>query len=203
VAAPTGPAVLPASQDTLARTATPIIRNVFRQHRHLLLLHRRQLLQAAPKPRPQRAAPSHPHLRRVRPRPAPVPAPRQLQLTIGSACEPSCFVASTLPLIHGFRSGDSYTQTGFDITGTQPAIGNPLGNPTYPGYTATGGANWIDAATVTYNHSIVLTYNFAYGGATIDGTCFFFEFLSVSSLTSHSEPCGSVHAHCPLTYGPG
>ena len=29
-------------------------------------------------------------------------------------------------------SGDSYTQTGFELNGTQPAIGNPLGNPPYP-----------------------------------------------------------------------
>lgn len=29
-------------------------------------------------------------------------------------------------------SGDSYTQTGFEITGTSPAVGNPLGNPPYP-----------------------------------------------------------------------
>jgi len=67
-----------------------------------------------------------------------------------------------------FSFGDSYTQTGFDISGTPPAPDNPLGNPAYPGWTATGGPNWIDAATVTYNHSLVLTYNFAYGGATID-----------------------------------
>ena len=29
-------------------------------------------------------------------------------------------------------SGDSYTQTGFEVNGTQPSIGNPLGNPPYP-----------------------------------------------------------------------
>lgn len=37
-----------------------------------------------------------------------------------------------------FSFGDSYTQTGFDISGTLPAVGNALGNPTYPGYTACG-----------------------------------------------------------------
>jgi hypothetical protein len=36
------------------------------------------------------------------------------------------------------------------------------------GYTATGGENWVDVATVKYNHSTVLTYNLAVGGATID-----------------------------------
>ncbi|KAI0046451.1 carbohydrate esterase family 16 protein [Auriscalpium vulgare] len=67
-----------------------------------------------------------------------------------------------------FSFGDSYTQTGFNISSTAPASGNPLGNPAYPGYTAVGGVNWIDQATTVSNHSVVLTYNFAYGGATID-----------------------------------
>uniref|UniRef100_A0A0W0FWY4 CBM1 domain-containing protein n=1 Tax=Moniliophthora roreri TaxID=221103 RepID=A0A0W0FWY4_MONRR len=67
-----------------------------------------------------------------------------------------------------FSFGDSYTQTGFEINGTAPAPGNPLGNPDYPGWTATGGENWVDYGTTVYNKSLVLTYNFAYGGATID-----------------------------------
>ncbi|KAJ3714817.1 hypothetical protein C8R42DRAFT_682429 [Lentinula raphanica] len=67
-----------------------------------------------------------------------------------------------------FSFGDSYTQTGFLTNLTLPAPGNPLGNPAYPGYTATGGANWLDFDTTTYNTSLVLTYNYAYGGATID-----------------------------------
>ena len=33
-----------------------------------------------------------------------------------------------------------------------------------------GGVNWIDVATVQFNHSLVLTYNYAYGGATIDAS---------------------------------
>lgn len=28
--------------------------------------------------------------------------------------------------------------------------------------------NWVDVVTVKYNKSLTLTYNFAYGGATID-----------------------------------
>ncbi|KAK7032144.1 hypothetical protein VNI00_013318 [Paramarasmius palmivorus] len=67
-----------------------------------------------------------------------------------------------------FSFGDSYTQTGFEIDGATPTVGNPLGNPPYPGWTATGGENWVDYGTTTYNKSLVLTYNFAYGGATID-----------------------------------
>jgi len=65
-------------------------------------------------------------------------------------------------------SGDSYTQTGFDPTGTLPWTGNVLGNPPYPGFTATGGENWVDFVTTRYNKSLILTYNYAYGGATID-----------------------------------
>ena len=32
------------------------------------------------------------------------------------------------------------------------------------------GANWIDLTTVEYNSSLTYTYNFAYGGATINAT---------------------------------
>ncbi|EUC62325.1 carbohydrate-binding module family 1 protein [Rhizoctonia solani AG-3 Rhs1AP] len=48
--------------------------------------------------------------------------------------------SSTTPagVKYWFSFGDSYTQTGFDINGTKPTVGNPLGNPTYPGYTACG-----------------------------------------------------------------
>ncbi|KAJ7026683.1 hypothetical protein C8F04DRAFT_1238539 [Mycena alexandri] len=67
-----------------------------------------------------------------------------------------------------FSFGDSYTQTGFNITtGPLPSSGNPMGNPAYPGDTATPGENWIDVATTKYNHSLVLTYNFGYSGATV------------------------------------
>ncbi|KAH8110570.1 hypothetical protein DFH11DRAFT_1514184 [Phellopilus nigrolimitatus] len=69
-----------------------------------------------------------------------------------------------------FSFGDSYTQTGFEPNETLPAIGNPLGNPPYPGYTAVGGVNWIDVITVQYNNSLILTYNYAYGGATINAS---------------------------------
>lgn len=67
-------------------------------------------------------------------------------------------------------SGDSYTDTGFDINGTQPSPNNPLGNPAYPSYTLSGGPNYIDFLTVKYNHSLVLSYNFAMSGATISDT---------------------------------
>ncbi|KAK6983963.1 carbohydrate esterase family 16 protein [Favolaschia claudopus] len=94
------------------------------------------------------------------------------------------FIASSLSLVDGFNPtatssqslrpaywfsfGDSYTQTGFNITtGPLPSPGNPLGNPAYPGDTATPGENWIDVATTKSNHSLVLTFNFAFSGATV------------------------------------
>ncbi|KAF2205557.1 hypothetical protein GQ43DRAFT_362154 [Delitschia confertaspora ATCC 74209] len=67
-----------------------------------------------------------------------------------------------------FVFGDSYTQTGFDVNGTQPNRANPLGNPTYPGWTSSNGPNWVGFLTTTYNQSYVQTYNLAYGGATVD-----------------------------------
>lgn len=69
-----------------------------------------------------------------------------------------------------FRSGDSYSQTGFDITGTKPSADNPLGNPTLPGWTASGGLNWVGFLVSQLNTSLTLSYNFAYGGATTDAT---------------------------------
>lgn len=69
---------------------------------------------------------------------------------------------------HAFIFGDSYTTTGFNQTGVQPTPTNPLGNPTYPGWTASNGPNWVDYLTVKYNASTLLTYNLAYGGATIN-----------------------------------
>lgn len=73
-----------------------------------------------------------------------------------------------IPPYSCYYSGDSYSQTGFNASGTLPSIGNPLGNPPYPGGTAVGGANWVDLLTTTNNNSLILTYNFAWGGATID-----------------------------------
>ncbi|PVF95862.1 hypothetical protein CPB86DRAFT_875328 [Serendipita vermifera] len=70
-----------------------------------------------------------------------------------------------------FSFGDSYTQTGFTVTGTQPSTSNAFGNPTYPGYTACGSyPNWIDYAAVTLNSTFVKVFNHAYGGAMIDAS---------------------------------
>lgn len=41
-------------------------------------------------------------------------------------------------------SGDSYSQTGFDVTMTLPSAAedNILGNPPFPGWTTSGGYNY-------------------------------------------------------------
>jgi phospholipase/lecithinase/hemolysin len=66
--------------------------------------------------------------------------------------------------------GDSYTTPSFNVSGVQPAGGGPLGNPqpNGPGYTSSNGPNWVDFLTTKYNESLLLTYNLAYGGATVD-----------------------------------
>ncbi|ROT38289.1 fungal cellulose binding domain-containing protein [Sodiomyces alkalinus F11] len=66
------------------------------------------------------------------------------------------------------RSGDSYSQTGFNIDGAKPSPSNPIGNPPLPGWTASGGLNWSGFMPTHYNASTLLTYNLAYGGATTD-----------------------------------
>lgn len=66
--------------------------------------------------------------------------------------------------------GDSYSQTGFEINGTHPSAANPLGNPALPGYTASGGLDWVGFEVTEYNASLLLSYNLAYGGATVDAS---------------------------------
>lgn len=66
------------------------------------------------------------------------------------------------------NSGDSYTSTVFNIHGEQPNPGNPLGNPPYPGSTSSGGPNYVDYLTTTYNESYIQTYNLGFGGGTVD-----------------------------------
>ncbi|KAF8992993.1 hypothetical protein BDQ17DRAFT_1432012 [Cyathus striatus] len=96
-----------------------------------------------------------------------------------STAVPSSTAASSAPVStptsvakgnYWFSFGDSYTQTGFDPTSTLPSVSNPFGNPPYPGYTATGGQNWVGYVTTEFNKSLLLTYNYAYGGATIDAS---------------------------------
>lgn len=88
---------------------------------------------------------------------------------------------------HAFIFGDSYTTTGFNASLTQPTPTNPLGNPTYPGYTAANGPNWVDYLTVKYNASTLLTYNLAYGGATINSALVAPYLPTVSSVAEQIE----------------
>lgn len=67
-------------------------------------------------------------------------------------------------------SGDSYSQTGFNVASTKPSSTNPLGNPAYPGYTSSGGPNWIGYLVKNYNATLLYSYNFADGGATVNAS---------------------------------
>ncbi|KAL3475185.1 GDSL lipase/esterase [Aspergillus californicus] len=93
----------------------------------------------------------------------------------------SCLVAGAIPMAlarpwrrqaadttYFFTFGNSYTQTGFSTTGEQPSYSNPVGNPALGTGTTTGGLNWVGYLTTEQNASLVLSYNLAIGGATID-----------------------------------
>jgi len=58
--------------------------------------------------------------------------------------------------------------TSFNALGPVPNDENPLGNPPFPGLTAVGGTNWVGYVTKTFNRSLLYTYNYAFGGATLD-----------------------------------
>ncbi|KAK0468880.1 hypothetical protein IW261DRAFT_1517326 [Armillaria novae-zelandiae] len=89
--------------------------------------------------------------------------------------------------------------TGFVTNGTLPAVGNPLGNPPYPGWTAVGGQNWVDYVTTADNTSFVLTYNLAYGGATISADLVTPYEPTVLSLTDQVNQFLSNYASKPST----
>ncbi|KAF2090049.1 carbohydrate esterase family 16 protein [Saccharata proteae CBS 121410] len=67
-----------------------------------------------------------------------------------------------------FVFGDSYTISSFNIGGSWPSLSNPLGNPPFPGYTTSGGVNWLGHLVSDYNATDVLAWNLASGGATVD-----------------------------------
>lgn len=56
------------------------------------------------------------------------------------------------------------------MTGAKPSPDNPLGNPPLPGWTASGGLNWVGFLVSQLNRSALLSYNFAYGGATTNAS---------------------------------
>ncbi|KAJ7811271.1 hypothetical protein B0H14DRAFT_2606616 [Mycena olivaceomarginata] len=79
------------------------------------------------------------------------------------------------PINFWFPFGDSYTSTSFNATSVLPNIHNPLGNPPSPGSPARefihpAGENYVGYDTVTFNKSVIFTYNYAYGGATINAS---------------------------------
>ncbi|BCS24928.1 SGNH/GDSL hydrolase family protein [Aspergillus puulaauensis] len=92
-----------------------------------------------------------------------------------------CLMAGAIPMVlaqprrrqaneltYFFTFGNSYTQTGFSTTGEQPSASNPMGNPALGTGTTTGGVNWVGYLTTEQNASLVLSYDLAIGGATID-----------------------------------
>ncbi|KAL8334183.1 hypothetical protein RB593_003724 [Gaeumannomyces tritici] len=66
--------------------------------------------------------------------------------------------------------GDSYSQTGFNLSLAKPSPQNPLGNPNLPGWTSSGGLNWVGFLASQLNASATYSYNLASGGATTDRT---------------------------------
>ncbi|KAJ4387613.1 hypothetical protein N0V93_008209 [Gnomoniopsis smithogilvyi] len=67
-----------------------------------------------------------------------------------------------------FTFGDSYTSIDFQVSGAQPNASNPIGNPALPGVDTDNGYNWVGYLVTTYNDSLVLAYDFAVAGATVD-----------------------------------
>ncbi|KAI1841271.1 hypothetical protein JX266_012507 [Neoarthrinium moseri] len=66
--------------------------------------------------------------------------------------------------------GDSYSTTGSWIGGDKPSARNPIGNPTLPGTTTSGGLNWVGHVTSKLNTSLVLAYDLAVSGAVTDSS---------------------------------
>lgn len=88
------------------------------------------------------------------------------QLALAAAFGLSCSsAASTSDNKYMVVFGDSYSSTGFWITSGYPSASNPMGNG---GSTTTGGLNWAGMVTEEYNTTLLLTYDFAVYGATVD-----------------------------------
>jgi len=70
------------------------------------------------------------------------------------------------PCFH--HSGDSYTDTSFNIDGPQPDNDNPLGNPAWPGRTASYGPNYLGHLISTFHNHFIAALNFASRDSTFD-----------------------------------
>ncbi|KAM0712024.1 hypothetical protein Q7P37_011118 [Cladosporium fusiforme] len=88
--------------------------------------------------------------------------------TTTSSHDASTALPSSSSVEYLITFGDSYSQTGFDPNLSTPSLSNPLGNPNFPGWTTSGGPNWIGYYITQFNSSPVYSYNFASGGATTD-----------------------------------
>ncbi|KAI0910775.1 hypothetical protein F4823DRAFT_347227 [Ustulina deusta] len=64
--------------------------------------------------------------------------------------------------------GDSYSTTNSWVGSTAPSASNPIGNPSFPGQTTSGGLNWVGQAIAKQNTSVVFAYDLAVTGATTD-----------------------------------
>lgn len=93
-----------------------------------------------------------------------------------------------------YYSGDSYSTVGFSVTGAQPNTSNPIGNPAFPGDTTTNGLNWVSDASTVYNTSLVLSYDFAVAGATVDDDLVMAYLTTVPSFVQQVSEFGTYYA---------
>ncbi|MCJ1447391.1 MAG: hypothetical protein MMC23_007902 [Stictis urceolatum] len=66
-----------------------------------------------------------------------------------------------------FGFGDSYTSNGFNISGRQPSVAYPLGNPDIGSHTSANGPVWFEYLTTSFNTTITLGYDFGISGVSI------------------------------------
>ncbi|KAK9466123.1 hypothetical protein V1512DRAFT_263927 [Lipomyces arxii] len=73
------------------------------------------------------------------------------------------------------HSGDSYTDTGFDIRFTLPNDLNPFGNPAMNSDYVNNGINWLKYLSTAHNSSTYYVFDFARGGATVDNRLVYYR----------------------------
>ncbi|RYO74218.1 hypothetical protein DL766_002965 [Monosporascus sp. MC13-8B] len=86
--------------------------------------------------------------------------------------------------------GDSYSTTGSWFPGDKPSARNPIGNPSMPGQTTSGGLNWVGQVTSKLNNSLILTYDFAVTGATTDK-----ELVDTYASDCFDDQVGTFHSN--------
>ncbi|CAF9910001.1 MAG: hypothetical protein ALECFALPRED_006129 [Alectoria fallacina] len=89
------------------------------------------------------------------------------------------------------HDGDSYSSTEFNPKNKQPSPTNPFGNPPLPKSSSID-QKWIHYLTLTYNSSVIQTYNMADYGATMDGFVRFYHehFMPHYGISNHSGAAG-------------